>query len=107
MWNLDKMLKERGMKPADLARETGIPKSTIYKMVADKSIGKKYQKVIANYFGVTVDHLLGIKEKTAPAMTEHDRSVKMLMDLWGQLTPEERLELVAYGSELVRNRKVL
>ena len=35
MWNLDKMLKDRGMKPADLARETGIPKSTIYKMVTD------------------------------------------------------------------------
>ena len=33
MWNLDKMLKDRGMKPADLARETGIPKSTIYKNV--------------------------------------------------------------------------
>ena len=105
MCNLDKMLKERGMKPADLARETGIPKSTIYKMVADKSIGKKYQKVIANYFGVTVDHLLGTEEKTAPAMSEHDKSVAMLMDLWSKLTAAERLELVSYAAELERERK--
>ena len=46
MWNLDKMLKDRGMKPADLARETGIPKSTIYKNVLLAKLANCYTKML-------------------------------------------------------------
>ena len=58
---------ERGLKDADVVRETGITKSTFsdWKSGRSKPKNDKLQK-IADYFGVTVDYLMTGKEKHSP-----------------------------------------
>ena len=60
-----KLKEERGVKDADVVRETGITKSTFsdWKSGRSKPKNDKLQK-IADYFGVTVDYLTtGIENK--------------------------------------------
>ena len=52
---IEQLLRERGMKQADLARATGISTGLISQW---KNRSRKLQ-LIADYFGVTVDALLG------------------------------------------------
>ena len=57
---IEQLLRERGMKQADLARATGISTGLIsqWKNRSQQPSSRKLQ-LIADYFGVTVDALLG------------------------------------------------
>lgn len=105
MVDLYKVLKEVGKTPTDIIRETPLSKSTVYRALSGKGMTPGNLKIFADCCGVNVGYLLGTEEKTAPAMSEHDKSVAMLMDLWSKLTAAERLELVSYAAELERERK--
>lgn len=58
---LKKLRGERGMTQDDLARALDLPASTIRRYeITEESVPKKERlEAIANYFGVTVDYLLG------------------------------------------------
>ena len=67
-----KLRDQQGLKDADVARETGITKSTFSDWKNGRSTPKqdKLQK-IADYFGVSVDFLITGKEETAVAQETH------------------------------------
>lgn len=71
-----KLRNERGLKDADVVRQTGITKSTFsdWKSGRSKPKNDKLQK-IADFFGVTVDYLMTGKEKskTTPSLTNRDQ----------------------------------
>ena len=71
-----KLRDERGLKDADVVRQTGITKSTFsdWKSGRSKPKNDKLQK-IADFFGVTVDYLMTGKEnsKTTPSLTNRDQ----------------------------------
>ena len=53
-----KLRDERGLKDADVARETGITKSTFSDWKTGRSVPKDQKlKKLANFFGVSVDYL--------------------------------------------------
>lgn len=54
-----KLKEEKGVKDADVARETDITKSTFTDWKNGRSVpGSEKMKKIAEYFGVTVDYIL-------------------------------------------------
>lgn len=66
----------------------------------------KYAARIAEYYGVSLDWLCGLAdEKNAPAANDGDKSIDMVIDLWEQLTPENKLNAAAYLSEIARKQK--
>lgn len=73
MGNLYESIKalcdERGIKPGKMCVDLGISKSlmTDLKSGKNKGITDKTATAIANYFGVTVDRVLGIKKAPSEA----------------------------------------
>ena len=62
---IKKLCAERGMSLKDLEQETGIGTNSIYKW--DKiSPAVKSVAVVAQYFGVSVDFIIGIGESAIP-----------------------------------------
>lgn len=69
---LKRLLFEKDMKPADLARELNIPPPTIHRLVTGKST-RPYEsslKPIADFFDIEVDQLLGEKPLWKEALVE-------------------------------------
>ena len=93
-----KLRDEKGLKDADIVRETGITKSTFSDWKSGRSKPKqdKLQK-IADYFGVSVDYLMtGENDKIKewnPTLTEKDeRDIqKKLSETLNQLDNESGL----------------
>lgn len=63
----EKLLQEKGITPYKVAKATGIATATLSDWKNGKSTPKadKMQK-IADYFGVTLDYLLGNEQKETP-----------------------------------------
>lgn len=56
--NFEKLLKEKGVRPSDVAKATGIKTSTLTSWKQDKYTPKNDKlSLIADYFGVSVDYL--------------------------------------------------
>lgn len=89
--NFDKLLKDFGVTRYQVSKATGVPQSSL----SDWSKGKskpKYEnmKKLADYFGVSVDYLLGNSdEKEKPAATEDDELNEYLEEL--KTRPEMRM----------------
>ena len=89
--NFDKLLKDFGVTRYQVSKATGVPQSSL----SDWSKGKskpKYEnmKKLADYFGVSVDYLLGnSNEKEKPAATEDDELNEYLEEL--KTRPEMRM----------------
>jgi transcriptional regulator with XRE-family HTH domain len=67
------LLDKQGITPYRVHKETGVPQSTLSDWKNGKGTPKidKLQK-IADYFDVSVDYLIGNKQKETPALTEKD-----------------------------------
>lgn len=80
-----KLRDEKGVKDADVVRETGITKSTFsdWKSGRSKPKNEKLQK-IADYFGVTIDYLMTGKEpedQNETTLTAKDqRDIQKILD---------------------------
>ena len=60
---LTRLLEQNGMDPADLAREIGVSYQAVYSAATGVSLSEPWiQIAYAEYFGVTVDWLLGMEE---------------------------------------------
>ena len=60
----ERLLKERGVSVADVCRATGIRQSTLSNWKKrDNKLSAKNTELIADYFGVSVDYLMGRPKK--------------------------------------------
>ena len=106
-----KLLNDKGVKPADVSRATGLPSSLFSEWKKGKSNPKidKLQK-IADYFGVTLEYLMGIEKKegkedkpTHNLGELSDEEIKFLL-LIRSLSPDEREALYTVMKGLSSNQ---
>lgn len=87
---------ERGLSQNALEREVGLPRNTICKW--DKSVPSADKlKMVADYFGVTVDYLLTGEEKEPQAV---DPQAAQFDRLFQRLSAEDRLTIIQKMLEL-------
>lgn len=102
---LSVLIKERGIKPHALARETGVTSSTIDDLLKGKTnelnIGVDKVLRIANYFGITVEELY---DRAPAALSLDERS---LLSLFDNLNEEGRERLLIYAQDLVASGRYI
>ena len=101
----ESLLHERGVTAYKVAKATGISTASLTDWKKGRSSPKadKLQK-IADYFGVSVDYLLGnkTKEKAPTVEVDDERSAKrkMLFDLFNSMTDEELDAMIAFTNAI-------
>ena len=99
------LLKKKGVTPYQVHKATGVAQSSLSDWKNGKS-KPKYEKMqkIADYFGVSVDYLLGNepKEKAPTVEVDDGRSAKrkMLFDLFNSMTDEELDAMIAFTNAI-------
>ena len=77
-----KLRDERKVRDADVSKATEIPKSTFSDWKSGRSTPKKDKiQKIANYFGVTVDYLMGVEENS-PKYYINDETAAIAQDIF-------------------------
>jgi transcriptional regulator with XRE-family HTH domain len=107
----EQLLKKYCVTPYRIHKETGVPQSTL----SDWKNGKGTPKIdklkkIADYFGVTVDYLIGGNEQkeSAPALTEKDeRDISKKMEETLAQLEGQQLGLMFDGEPLDEETKEL
>lgn len=97
--NIKSLCDSRGIKPGKMCVETGVSKGLItdLKMGRRKSIQVETAKKIADYFQVSVDHVLGSepKEKSpVPNSTELTEQQKIAYKLIASLSMDDLNRLI-------------
>jgi transcriptional regulator with XRE-family HTH domain len=92
----EQLLKERRVTAYRVAKETGISTATLTQWKNGTSIPKqdKLQK-IADYFGITLDYLVGNASETTPE-SETERKIRILTWKSEQLNDAEREEVLKH-----------
>lgn len=103
MQRLRELRKAKGLSMKELGKMFGLAESTISlyesgKRQPDTEIIKRF----ANFFGVSVDYLLGVSQEEEPEYTEDE---KELFELMAQLTDEEAQEMLNFLQYLVAKRQ--
>ena len=112
MW-LDKlriMKKQSGKTSQSISDETGIPKSTIDKLLTGRTKDPALSMVrsIVHCLGYTLDDLDDTQKSTAPAEDGKDDANKQkLMNNYDVLNNEGQQDLVDYSDMLARNPRKL
>lgn len=76
-----KLLEERGIRPADITKATGIASSTLTDWKAGRSKPKSDKlQLIADYFGVSIDYLMTGKEQK-DEFTEYQDQAELLITI--------------------------
>ena len=105
--NLCKLMKEKGLTAYRVAKDTDIGQSTIRAyMDGKREIGRQNLDKLTEYFGCSAEYMMDkvLDRESAPA-GETDKSAAMVMELYRELTPSEKLDFVAKLVETVRNHK--
>jgi transcriptional regulator with XRE-family HTH domain len=95
---LEKMLRERGLKPSTFAKSIGIKSSTIDDILKGKTnelnigVGKVIR--IAQGLGITVEELYG---QNVPMLSEAEWKI---LHLFGDLNAEGQEKLMDYANDL-------
>lgn len=77
-----KLCEERGIKPSKAAEECGINKSNVSNWKNNGYVPRSDAlNKIADYFGVTVDYLLGNEQKEKPITDESNELDNIYLDL--------------------------
>ena len=85
--NIIRLLSERGMSQSELARRSGIPKTTMHRYVNGDDIPVSKIRAIADALDVTIDELLGIDVRLSPDERE-------LVECYRASTPRLRVLLL-------------
>lgn len=96
-----KLCKERSMSANGVAKEIGLPSSSVTYWKRGSLPQKRTLERVAEYFGVSTDYLLGYtdeKEKPVSARAELDK----LIDGMGR---EELIDFIAKATEKLREQK--
>ena len=102
------LLKKKGVTPYQVHKATGVAQSSLSDWKNGKS-KPKYEKMqkIADYFGVSVDYLLGNEPKEKPAgqtTDEPNEKILKFVEILREL-PEDKLDLVIEMSKALRGEK--
>jgi len=93
-----KLLREKGLRASDVSKATGIPPSTFtdWKTGRSKPKQEKLEK-LAEFFGVSVDYLLGRKlpEQDDTKGEKEDDDIVMLNRVGEKLSPEQRKKAIS------------
>lgn len=92
---LIKLREDRGLYQKDIAGLLGVSNQTISDYEKDKK-KPRYEKIeiIANYFGVTTDYLLGADSSIDELETVFPEGVKVLRRASKELTPEAKDQMI-------------
>lgn len=96
--NIKSLCDERGVKPGRMCVELGMSKSILtgLKNGTKKNIQTDTAQKIANYFGVTVDRVLGAEKETAvPKDVGLSPMESQLMEYVRALTDDQKKMLLA------------
>lgn len=99
----EKLCKERNVTPAKVSKATGIATSTLtnWKKGEYTPKGEK-MKLIADFFGVSVDYLMTGQEKEA---TAYDAMAEEIIACYGLLDASSKKDAVDYLKFLVYKSK--
>lgn len=91
------------IKPSKMCVELGISKSMMTKLKngTKQSIQIETAQKIAEYFGVSVDRVLGSEQKEKSPMSEDTGLNSEFINLFNQLSPEDQAREIAYLRERV------
>lgn len=91
---IEELCAKQGVSAYRLCKDIGIRGSVLSDLRAGRKQGlsSKTLTLIAEYFGVAVDYLLGKEDKEEAATPKDDRSAKeaQAMELFSRLSPEEQ-----------------
>lgn len=108
----EKLCAEKGIRPSDVSKATGISTATLTSWKKGKYTPKNEKlQLIADYFGVSLAYIIGedktyyINEETAQVAQEifENRDLRALFDVQKDMTPEDLRAL--YGMALALKRK--
>ncbi len=87
----------KGIKPAELSRKTGVPKSTLtdLKQGRSKSLSAQNISKIASFFGVAADYFYENTSKVDEIKDELFIKRKLLFDLSKRATEEQLDEFIS------------
>ena len=87
-----KLRDEKGVKDADVARETGITKSTFTDWKNGRSVpGNEKTKKIADYFSVSLDYILTGEKPEIPGFEPEHLE---LIELYAKLKTEQKSAVI-------------
>ena len=102
------LLDQKKMEQKEFARLVGVSDDTAsdWRRGRSKSYTKKIPQ-IASVLGTSVEYLLaGEKENPAPQMEDGiDENINRLLDVLGNLTPEEQRQVIAYAQGIQAGHK--
>lgn len=106
MQQVRKLRKERNLSMKEFGNLVGLAESTI-SLYENGKRQPDNEKLIqmADFFGVSVDYLLGRIEKETPPDMELSEGEKQLIALIKELTDEEAQELSNYVDFIISKRK--
>jgi transcriptional regulator with XRE-family HTH domain len=107
--NIVFLCDQKGIKPGKMCNETGISRGLItdLKMGRKNNITVETAKRMADYFGVSVDCVLGAEQKeksSTPEGAELDEETIQLKQIWDSADQEEREALLAMAKMLKARR---
>ena len=107
--SIKSLCDDAGIKPGKMCVELGLSKSmmTGLKNGRKQSIQVETAQKIADYFGVSVDRVLGTEQKEKPAhgVDELDEITKKLHKIIEESTEEERQDMLDYVEFMMTRRK--
>lgn len=95
----EQLLQEHNLTAYQFCKETKVPQSTISEWKRKNSVlSGKYQGIIASYFGVTIDYLMGnsenVTENSLNAKDSEERELLLLCRKVGDISEEDRNALI-------------
>lgn len=107
--NIKVLCDEKAIKPGRMCTDIGISKSILtgLKNGTKKNIQTDTAQKIADYFGVSVDRVLGSEQKEkspTPEGMELDEETIQLQEIWNGADKEERKALLAMAEMLKARR---
>lgn len=107
--NILSLCNERGIKPGKMCSDTGISRGLVTDLKMDRksSITVDTAQKIADYFGVSVDRVLGTEQKEKPTLqteSELDPVTQEIFDMMKDMSKEELLLLKARAEKIKESR---
>lgn len=105
----DELLKSKGVSRYQVFKATGVPQSSLSDFLSGKSTPKyENMKKLADYFGVSVEYLLGNEQKEKPSgrtSEELDEELKFALFGGGDVTDAQFEEVKKFARFLKERDK--
>ncbi|MBQ8382319.1 MAG: helix-turn-helix transcriptional regulator [Clostridia bacterium] len=94
-WSIfEKMCAQQGETPNGVAKKMGLSNATTTKWKNGSTPSGKTLQMLADYFHCSVDYLLGKANVVSPQSTEQSPDDNEFLDLFRNMSQEDRLEIV-------------